>query len=46
MSPTLVHHRLLEYEKNNGSKGIMMKGNAVLSENITEFTVTENETMI
>ena len=33
---------LLEYEKNNGSKGIMMKGNVVLSENIKEFTVTEN----
>lgn len=37
---------LLEYEKNNGSKGIMMKGNAVLSENITEFTVTENGNLI
>ena len=33
---------LLKYEKNNGSKGIMMKGNVVLSENIKEFTVTEN----
>lgn len=39
---------LLKYEKNSGSKGIMMKGSVVLSENIKEFTVTENnsKTMI
>ena len=37
---------LLEYEKNNGSKGIMMKGNVVLSENIKEFTITENGNLI
>ena len=37
---------LLDYQKNSGSKGIVIKDNVVLSENITEFTVTENGNVI
>ncbi|WP_102274398.1 prepilin-type N-terminal cleavage/methylation domain-containing protein [Cytobacillus massiliigabonensis] len=34
---------LIEYEKHEGNKGIIKKDGIVLSENIKEFTVSENE---
>lgn len=37
---------LLEYQKSSGSKGIITKDKVVLSENITEFTVTDNGNVI
>lgn len=37
---------LLDYQKSSDSKGIITKDNVVLSENITEFTVTDNGNVI